>query len=97
MAATGSVSSIHSFVFTSIATKALTPLSGDCCSGCIATVATPFLIAGKKYNESGQIRVGTCDHGPLVFSVQQGSDDGVSKMVSLSHPIHAHAYTQLVS
>ena len=54
-----------------------------CCSGCLATVATPFLEGGKQYNESGAIRVGDCDHGPLDFRLQQGSQDGVSKMVSL--------------
>ncbi|KAK7474102.1 hypothetical protein BaRGS_00034631 [Batillaria attramentaria] len=48
--------------------------------GCMATVVTPMLISGKEYNESGQIQVGSCDHGPLVFNVQKGSDDGVSKM-----------------
>ncbi|XP_076472001.1 uncharacterized protein LOC143301527 [Babylonia areolata] len=46
--------------------------------GCMETVATPFLQGGKKNGQS--IRVGRCDHGPLVFTVQQGSSDGVSKM-----------------
>ncbi|KAK7098505.1 hypothetical protein V1264_002781 [Littorina saxatilis] len=49
-------------------------------NGCMATVATPFLVAGMIHNETGQIQVGSCDHGPLDFSVQQGSDDGYSKM-----------------
>ena len=47
------------------------------------TVVTDFLESGKQYNESGQIHVGNCDHGPLVFTVQQGGQDGYSKMVSV--------------
>ncbi|XP_019615454.1 PREDICTED: uncharacterized protein LOC109463181 isoform X1 [Branchiostoma belcheri] len=37
--------------------------------GCIATVATDQLLPNKKYNQSEKIMVGSCDHGPLVYTV----------------------------
>ncbi|XP_066284275.1 uncharacterized protein [Branchiostoma lanceolatum] len=40
--------------------------------GCIATIATGKLIPNKKYNETEQITVGSCDHGPLVYTVAPG-------------------------
>ena len=40
---------------------------------CMETVMTPALRPGVKYNESMQIHVGDCDHGPLMFTL---SDDG---------------------
>ena len=40
---------------------------------CMATVKTPALQPGVKYNETMQIHVGDCDHGPLMFTL---SDDG---------------------
>ncbi|XP_066284276.1 uncharacterized protein [Branchiostoma lanceolatum] len=39
---------------------------------CIATIATGKLIPNKKYNETEQITVGSCDHGPLVYTVAPG-------------------------
>lgn len=50
------------------------------CSGCIATVLTEPLKPNRHNRES--INVGSCDHGPLDFSVRDGSDSGNSKMVS---------------
>ena len=46
-------------------------------SGCIQTVKTPPIIPGKK---SQSIMVGSCDNGPLEFSIQP-SNDGKSIMV----------------
>lgn len=43
---------------------------------CMATVRTPGLQPGVKYNETMQIQVGECDHGPLMFTL---SDDGMLK------------------
>ena len=40
---------------------------------CMATVKTPALQPGVKYNNTMQIHVGDCDHGPLMFTL---SDDG---------------------
>ena len=40
---------------------------------CMATVKTPGLQPGVKYNDTMQIHVGDCDHGPLMFTL---SDDG---------------------
>ena len=40
---------------------------------CMATVKTPALQPGVKYNDTMQIHVGDCDHGPLMFTL---SDDG---------------------
>ncbi|XP_078599266.1 uncharacterized protein LOC144874681 [Branchiostoma floridae x Branchiostoma japonicum] len=37
--------------------------------GCIATVATDPLVPNKKYNQSEKIMVGSCDQGPLVYTV----------------------------
>lgn len=41
---------------------------------CMETVRSPALKPGVKYNESMQIHVGDCDHGPLMFTL---SDDGM--------------------
>ena len=40
---------------------------------CMATVRSPALKPGVKYNETMQIHVEECDHGPLMFTL---SDDG---------------------
>lgn len=40
-------------------------------SGCIATIVTPMLTSGVKYNQSAAFSVGSCDRGPLRFNVQQ--------------------------
>ena len=40
---------------------------------CMATVRSPALQPGVKYNETMQIHVGECDHGPLMFTL---SEDG---------------------
>lgn len=37
--------------------------------GCLATVATPPLAPGRKYNETVLIQIGDCDHGPMTFTV----------------------------
>ncbi|XP_066267528.1 uncharacterized protein [Branchiostoma lanceolatum] len=41
-------------------------------NGCIATTSTGKLVPNKKYNETETIRVGSCDHGPLVYTVVPG-------------------------
>ena len=41
---------------------------------CMATVKSPALQPGVKYNNTMQIYVGECDHGPLMFTL---SDDGI--------------------
>ena len=46
-------------------------------SGCMDTVKTPPIIPGKK---SQSIKVGSCDHGPLQFTIHP-STDGYSLMV----------------
>ncbi|XP_025086068.1 uncharacterized protein LOC112559223 isoform X2 [Pomacea canaliculata] len=56
-------------------------------NGCIATVATPVLISGRKYNQSDAVQVGSCDHGPLEFVVLNGSYDGKSQMTLLPLPV----------
>ncbi|XP_019633875.1 PREDICTED: uncharacterized protein LOC109477235 [Branchiostoma belcheri] len=40
--------------------------------GCIATIATGKLVPNKKSNETKPITVGSCDHGPLVYTVTPG-------------------------
>ena len=40
----------------------------------MATVKSPALQPGIKYNNTMQIYVGECDHGPLMFTL---SDDGI--------------------
>ncbi|XP_064603874.1 uncharacterized protein LOC135469224 [Liolophura sinensis] len=39
--------------------------------GCLATVATPPLTPGQKYNETLPIQIGDCDHGPMTFTVSK--------------------------
>lgn len=63
-------------------------------SGCIATVATPLLISGRKYNQSDAVQVGSCDHGPLEFVVLNGSYDGKSQMVKT---LSGHTHTDTSS
>ena len=53
---------------------------------CMETVRTPALRPGVKYNESMQIHVGDCDHGPLMFTL---SDDGIC-MQSVCIPAKLH-------
>eukprot|EP00058_Branchiostoma_floridae_P013211 XP_002598699.1 hypothetical protein BRAFLDRAFT_95815 [Branchiostoma floridae] len=40
--------------------------------GCIATIATGRLKPNKGYNETEPLTVGSCDHGPLVYTVAPG-------------------------
>ncbi|XP_035692547.1 uncharacterized protein LOC118427018, partial [Branchiostoma floridae] len=39
---------------------------------CIATIATGRLKPNKGYNETEPLTVGSCDHGPLVYTVAPG-------------------------
>jgi len=47
------------------------PISNDTC---MATVKTPPLAPDKLKNKSENVQVGDCDHGPLVYHVNENGD-----------------------
>ncbi|XP_071099306.1 uncharacterized protein [Haliotis cracherodii] len=53
-------------------------------NGCIATIVTPMLTSGVKYNQSAAFSVGSCDRGPLRFNVQQLRGQKTSMQVDLT-------------
>lgn len=50
----------------------------DTWGNCIATVKTPDIKPNTPWNKSENILVGNCDHGPLIYNVQQEGGKGLS-------------------
>lgn len=60
---------------------------------CMETVKTPGLQPGVKYNETMQIHVGDCDHGPLMFTLSDdGKSDSVSEITVNVHYMYIYRY-----
>ncbi|KAK3096669.1 hypothetical protein FSP39_002250 [Pinctada imbricata] len=59
------------------------------CSGCLATVKTPFIEPDTPWNKSENIMVGGCDNGPLTYGV--GYDDNGSGAMTIYLTFYSHA------
>ena len=46
---------------------------------CIQTVRTPPLKPNQKWNETTPITVGSCDHGPLTYTINQTPTERMSQ------------------
>ena len=55
-----------------------------CIFRCVATVLTPELQAGMKYNETEAVTVGGCDKGPLIFNMQAPPGKNMVKSVLIT-------------
>lgn len=58
---------------------------------CIFTSMTPALKPGESFNQSKDIHVGNCDHGPLLFNITQAGDKDGTKHTYIDLTFHSHA------